>query len=149
MTCFIQFVRLSFPYLIWRRANQYTIFRLRVHSECDFSAEDAYSSMSLDPTLAFVGGQCCPTFDFAIAFSIMITFYTLLTSLFCIRMYGLMIKSLWRPRICEMMTLNEMHYNPAISNYLLVARLVWKVLKRKTSSCISMYQWGECQSIKC
>jgi hypothetical protein len=48
------------------------------------SAEDAYSSAAPDPTLAFVGGPCCPTLDFVIAFWIMIAFYTLLTSLFCI-----------------------------------------------------------------
>jgi hypothetical protein len=37
-----------------------------------------------DPTFAFVGGSCCPTLDFVIAFWITIAFYTLLTSLFCI-----------------------------------------------------------------
>jgi hypothetical protein len=40
-----------------------------------------------DPTFAFVGGPCCPTLDFVIALWIMITVYTLLTSLFCI-VYG-------------------------------------------------------------
>jgi hypothetical protein len=37
-----------------------------------------------DPTFAFVGGPCCPTLDFVIAFWTMVSFYTLLTSLFCI-----------------------------------------------------------------
>jgi hypothetical protein len=40
--------------------------------------------MPPDLTFAFVGGRCCPTLDFVIAFWIMIKFYTLLTSLFCI-----------------------------------------------------------------
>jgi hypothetical protein len=47
-------------------------------------AGDAYSSAEPDPTFTFVGGQCCPTLDFVVAFRIMITFYTLLSSLFCI-----------------------------------------------------------------
>jgi hypothetical protein len=51
---------------------------------CDRSTEDAYSSSAPDPTLAFVGGLCYPTLDFVIAFWIIIAFYTLLTSLFCI-----------------------------------------------------------------
>ena len=38
----------------------------------DRSAEDAYSSMALDPTFAFVGGPCCPTLDLVIVFWIMI-----------------------------------------------------------------------------
>jgi hypothetical protein len=51
---------------------------------CDRSAEDAFSFATPDPTFAFVGGPCCPTLDFVIAFWIMIALYTLLTSLFCI-----------------------------------------------------------------
>jgi hypothetical protein len=51
---------------------------------CDRSAEDAYSSAAPDPTFAFVEGLCRPTPDFVIAFLILITFYTLSTSLFCI-----------------------------------------------------------------
>ena len=39
---------------------------------CDRSADDAYSSMAPGPTFAFVGGPCCPTLDFVIAFWIMI-----------------------------------------------------------------------------
>jgi hypothetical protein len=31
-----------------------------------------------------IGGPCCPTLDFVIAFWTMVTFYTLLASLFCI-----------------------------------------------------------------
>jgi hypothetical protein len=42
MICFIQFVRLSFPYWIWRRLFPYTYFRLRAHGGCDLSAEDAF-----------------------------------------------------------------------------------------------------------
>jgi hypothetical protein len=49
------------------------------------SAEDAYSSVAPDPTFAFVGNPCWPILGFVIAFWIMITFYTLLTSLFCIQ----------------------------------------------------------------
>jgi FtsH-binding integral membrane protein len=48
----------------------------------DRSAEDAFSSKAPDPIVAFVGVPCCPTLDFVIAFWIVITFYTLLTSLF-------------------------------------------------------------------
>jgi hypothetical protein len=54
------------------------------HGGCDRSAEDAYSFATPDPTFAFVGGLFCRTLDFVIAFWIMIAFYTLLTSLFCI-----------------------------------------------------------------
>jgi hypothetical protein len=62
-----------------------------VHGGCDWSAGDAHSAAP-DPTFAFVGGPCCPTLDFVIAFRIMIAFYTLLTSLFCIS-YFEMIKN--------------------------------------------------------
>jgi hypothetical protein len=51
---------------------------------CDWSAGDAHSSAVPDPTFTFVGGLCCPTLEFVIAFWIAIAFYTLLTSLFCI-----------------------------------------------------------------
>jgi hypothetical protein len=51
---------------------------------CYRSAEDAYTSATPDPSFAFVGGPCCLALDFVIAFWIMITFYTLLTSLFCL-----------------------------------------------------------------
>jgi hypothetical protein len=84
MICFIECVRLSFPYWLWRRVIQYTLFRLRAHSVCDRSTEDAYYSAAPDPIFAFVGGPWCPTFDFVIALWIMIAFYTLLTLLFCI-----------------------------------------------------------------
>jgi hypothetical protein len=40
-------------------------------------------------------------------------------------------------RICEMMTLNEIHYNFATSTFLLVVCLVLKSLIRKTCSCVS------------
>jgi hypothetical protein len=52
----------------------------------DQSAEDACSSMSPDHTFAFVGGPYCLTLNFVFALSIMITFYTLFSSLFCILM---------------------------------------------------------------
>jgi hypothetical protein len=82
--CFILFVRLSFSYLLWIRVIPYTWFRLRAHGGCDRSAEDAYSSQAPDPTFAFVGGPCWPTLDFVTASWIMIIFYTMLISLFCI-----------------------------------------------------------------
>ena len=53
-------------------------FRLRAHGGCDRSAEDAYSSMALNPALVFVEGPCCPTLDFVCVFWTMITFNTLL-----------------------------------------------------------------------
>jgi hypothetical protein len=43
-------------------------------------------SISYSVTFAFVGGPCCPTLDFVIAFWTMISFYALLTRLFCITM---------------------------------------------------------------
>jgi hypothetical protein len=58
------------------------------HGGCDQSAGDAHSFATPDPAFAFVGGPCCPSLDFVIAFWIMIAFCTLLTSLFCIY-YGL------------------------------------------------------------
>jgi hypothetical protein len=84
MICFIQLVRLSFRYWFWRQVILYTWFGLRAHGGCDHSAEDTYSSAAPDPAFAFVEGPCCLTLDFVIAFWIIITFYTLLTSLFCI-----------------------------------------------------------------
>jgi hypothetical protein len=63
--------------------NLVYLIRLKVRTGCDRSAEDAYSSTAADPTFAFVGGPCCLTLDFVIAFWIMVTFYTLLTSPFC------------------------------------------------------------------
>ena len=57
------------------------------HGGCDRSAGDAHSSAAPDPAFAFVGGTCCPTLEFVIALWIMITFYTLLPSLFCICHY--------------------------------------------------------------
>ena len=65
---FIPFVRLSFSYWIWRRVIPFTLFRLRAHGGCDWSAEDAYSSMAPDPAFAFVEGPCCPTLDFVCVF---------------------------------------------------------------------------------
>jgi hypothetical protein len=56
----------------------------RTPGECDRLAVDAYSSMAPNATFAFVGGPCCHTRDFVFAFLIMITFDTLLFSLFYI-----------------------------------------------------------------
>ena len=53
-------------------------FRLKAHGGCDRSAEDADSSMTPDPSFAFVEGSCCPTLDFVCVFWTMITFNTLL-----------------------------------------------------------------------
>jgi hypothetical protein len=87
------FSRFIFLCTIWRNRKQnisYTwcfnkhVPTLRAHGGCDRSAEDAYSSAAPDPTFAIVGGPCCRTLDFVIAFWITIAFYTLLTSLFCI-----------------------------------------------------------------
>jgi hypothetical protein len=52
------------------------------HGGCDRSAGDVHSSTALDPTFTFVGGPFCPTFDFVLAFCIMITFYTLMIRYF-------------------------------------------------------------------
>jgi hypothetical protein len=48
---------------------------------CDQSAENVYSSVAPDPNFTFVGGPCCLAFDFVFDIWIIITFYTLLTSL--------------------------------------------------------------------
>jgi hypothetical protein len=59
----------------------------KMYSKAQIS-KDAYSSIAPDPTFAFVGGlPRCPTLDFVIAFWIVITFYSLLTSLFCVSHY--------------------------------------------------------------
>jgi hypothetical protein len=50
------------------------------YGRCDWSAEDAYSSMTYDPTFAFLGSPCCSALDFVFALWITITFYTVLTS---------------------------------------------------------------------
>jgi hypothetical protein len=75
MISFILFVKLSFPYWLWQQVILYIYFQLRAHGECDYSAEDTYSSVAPDPTFAFVEGPCCPSLDFVISFWIMITFY--------------------------------------------------------------------------
>jgi ABC-type cobalt transport system substrate-binding protein len=64
----------------------------------DRSAEDAYSSAAPDPTFEFFWGPCSHTLDFVIAFWIMIMFYTLLTSLFCIGNRNQRIKDKQIPR---------------------------------------------------
>jgi hypothetical protein len=56
----------------------------QAHGGRNRSAEVAYSSLAPDSTFAFVGGPCCLTLDFVFALWFMITFYTLLTLLFCI-----------------------------------------------------------------
>jgi hypothetical protein len=85
MISFILIVRLLFPYWLWWQVILYTWFWLRVHGGCDWSAEDAYSTAAPDPTFAFVEGLCCPALEFLFAFWIMITYYTMLTSLFCMQ----------------------------------------------------------------
>jgi hypothetical protein len=80
--CFILFVRLSFPHWLWRRVIQYTKFWLSVRGVCDRSAEVGWI-----PTFAFVGGSVLPYTRFVIALWIVITFYILLSSLFCICFY--------------------------------------------------------------
>jgi hypothetical protein len=50
---------------------------------CDGSAEDIYSSMAPDSTFAFVGGPYCPSLNFVIPYWTVITFHTLLSTLFC------------------------------------------------------------------
>jgi hypothetical protein len=72
------------PKLALTTGNPVYLISTNVHGGCDRSADDAYSSMTPDPTFAFFGGPCCLTLDFLFAIWIMITFYTLLTSLFCI-----------------------------------------------------------------
>jgi hypothetical protein len=42
--------------------------RIKAHGGCDRSAKDAYSFAAPDPTFPFVGGSCCPTLNFVIAF---------------------------------------------------------------------------------
>jgi hypothetical protein len=83
MICFTFFVKMSFPYWLWRQVIPYTWFQPRVYGGCDRSTEVAYSSAALEVTFLFEG-LCFCAFDFVVAFRIMITFYTLLTSLFCI-----------------------------------------------------------------
>jgi hypothetical protein len=83
----------AIQYWLWRRVIPYTWFRLRAHGGRDRSAEDAYPSWAPDPTFAFDRGLCCPTLDFVIK----ITFYTLLTLLFCIEtVSSYMSITLWR-----------------------------------------------------
>jgi hypothetical protein len=64
--------------------NPVYLVSTKVHDGCDRLAEDAYSSMAPDPTLAFVKGPFYLTLDFVFALWIMITFCTLLTLLFCV-----------------------------------------------------------------
>jgi hypothetical protein len=82
MICFIFFVRLAFPYWLWRRVILSALFLLRAHGGFDRSTEDAYICVTPYTTFAFVWGSCCPTLDFA--FLIILTFYTLVTLLACI-----------------------------------------------------------------
>jgi hypothetical protein len=80
----------------------------------DGSAEDAYSSMVPDPTFGFVGGPRCSTLDFVIviAFWIMITFYTLLTSLFILNdcHKAILLFSLFVNSLCKMRVIFLSHY---------------------------------------
>jgi hypothetical protein len=78
------FFGLTFLYCLWGRVILYSWFLLKDQGGCIRSAEDAYSSISPDLIFAFVGGLCCPVPHFVLAFWIMCTLYTLLTSLFSI-----------------------------------------------------------------
>jgi hypothetical protein len=62
----------------------------RAHSGCDRPAEDAYPSMTPDPTFAFVGLRVVlhNTIQFVFSFWIVILLNTMLTSLFDIEMKG-------------------------------------------------------------
>jgi hypothetical protein len=83
--CFIPFVRLSFSYWPSRLVIPYLQFWLRVHSGCNRSTEDAYSSAAPDPTRSSINrGSLLPHTQFCITFWILIAFDTLLTSLVCI-----------------------------------------------------------------
>jgi hypothetical protein len=84
MTYFIQFVRLSLSILALTTGNPvYLIFTKGAPRTCDRSVRTVYYSAARDPAFAFVGGPYCLILEFVISFWIMITFYTLLTSLFC------------------------------------------------------------------
>jgi hypothetical protein len=78
------FIFLRFVYMIYILWLLSILWRLSIASQIDgyLSAEDAYSFATPDSASAFVGGPCCPALEFEIALWIMITFYTLLTSLF-------------------------------------------------------------------
>jgi hypothetical protein len=54
-----------------------------VHGGYDRLAEDWYSSMTPDPTIAYARGPLGPTLDFVFGFYIVITFNTLLR--FCLK----------------------------------------------------------------
>jgi hypothetical protein len=58
MICFMQFVRVSIPYWLWRQVIPFTYFQLRAHGGCDQSAVDAYSFAASDPTSGFSRGLC-------------------------------------------------------------------------------------------
>jgi hypothetical protein len=112
MICFILSVRLPISYWLWQRVIPYTWFRQRAHYMDDRSAEDGYSSAAPDPAFAFVGGLCCTLFRFVSSFWILITFYTLLTSLF---------KYLWRIPI---MTL----FIPNVFQKRYLSTLIWIIV---------------------
>jgi hypothetical protein len=59
LICFIPLVELSF----YTSFDDGVVISSMVHSGCDRSAKDAYSSMTPHATFAFVGRQYCPTFN--------------------------------------------------------------------------------------
>jgi hypothetical protein len=129
LICFILFLRRSFPYWLWRRVIPYTWFRLRAHSGYNWSAEDAYSSMATDPTLAFVGGSYYPALDFVCTVWIMITFYTMLTSLFCIlttEHVSLQVENLYPKCTCRLVYIPLWIYERSKVRYWLTRRPVLK-----------------------
>jgi hypothetical protein len=60
------------PTLALTTGNPVYLISPKGTSECDRSAEDAYSSITPDPTFTFVEDPWCPTLEFVIAFWIMI-----------------------------------------------------------------------------
>jgi hypothetical protein len=64
MICLSVFVRLSYPYWLWRRIIPYTWFLLRDHSGCNRPAKDAYSFAAHDPIFGVSRGLCKPDFSF-------------------------------------------------------------------------------------
>jgi hypothetical protein len=106
--------------------NPVYLILTKAHTGCDRSAEDAYSPMAPDATFAFVGGQCCLTIDFVFAIWIMITFYTLLNSLFCIQTWQIISDFL-----------NQSHDKTWSINSLYNGIFQWKLDRSTSNSSIS------------
>jgi hypothetical protein len=84
MTCFIQFVRLSFLYWLWRRVIPYTWFRLGAALRLWPVSRGCLLLRGTWSYLSIFRRSVLPYTRFCNCLFIMITFYTLLTSLFCI-----------------------------------------------------------------